>query len=84
MTRFGEISPLLQKFASLWQIFDSLFPIWQNAESTLAIFDIIGEIFIAENGQIMKTTIWSSGHAASLATKVIVWHHRLHKRAATV
>ena len=37
MTRFGEISPLWQKFTSLWQIFDSFFLIWQNAEPTLAI-----------------------------------------------
>ena len=29
VTRFGEISPL-------WQIFDSLFQIWKNAEATLA------------------------------------------------
>ena len=36
LTRFGEISPLRQKFASLWQIFGSLFLIWQN--HTLAIF----------------------------------------------
>ena len=28
MTRFGEISPLLQKFTSILQIFDSLFLIW--------------------------------------------------------
>ena len=32
--RFGEISPLWQKFTSLWQIFDSLLLIWQIAEPT--------------------------------------------------
>ena len=36
VTRFGEILPLWQKFTSIWQIFDSLFLIRQNAENTLA------------------------------------------------
>ena len=36
VTRFGESLPLCQKFTSLWQIFDGLFIIWQNAEPTLA------------------------------------------------
>ena len=36
VTQFGEISPLGQKFPSLWQNFDSLFLIRQNAEPTLA------------------------------------------------
>ena len=36
VTRFGELSPLWQKFTSIWQIFDSLFLIWQNAEHILA------------------------------------------------
>ena len=35
VTRFGEISPFWQKFTSLWQIFDSLFLIWQNAQHNL-------------------------------------------------
>ena len=30
VTRFGEISPLCQKFKSRWQFFYSLFLIWQN------------------------------------------------------
>ena len=34
--RFGQISPICQKFTSLWQIFDSLFLIWQSAEPNLA------------------------------------------------
>ena len=36
VTRLGEISPLWQKIPSLWQIFVSLFPMWQNAKPTLA------------------------------------------------
>ena len=36
VTRFDKNSPLWQKFTSLWQILDSLFLIWQNAEPTLA------------------------------------------------
>ena len=63
VTRFGENSPLLQTFTSLWQIFDNLFLTWQNAESTLAIFDIIGQIFIAENDRIKKK---QSGHLVTL------------------
>ena len=35
VTRFGEIAPLWQNFTSLWQIFDTLFLIWQNVEPTL-------------------------------------------------
>ena len=38
VTRFGEILPLGQMFTCLWQIFDSLFLIWQNAEPTLVKF----------------------------------------------
>ena len=38
VTRFGKYSQLLQKFTSLWQFFDSLFLIWQNAEPTLVKF----------------------------------------------
>ena len=36
VTRFGEILPLWQKFTIFCQICDCLFPIWQNAEPTLA------------------------------------------------
>ena len=36
VTRFGKILPLWQRFTSIWQFFDSLFLIWQNAEPTLA------------------------------------------------
>ena len=35
VTRFGKLSPLWQKYPSLWQFFDGLFIIWQNAEPTL-------------------------------------------------
>ena len=35
-TRIGKISPLWQTITSLWQKFDGLFLIWQNAEPTLA------------------------------------------------
>ena len=35
VTKFGKIWPLWQKFTSLWQIFDGLFVIWQNAEPTV-------------------------------------------------
>ena len=61
VTRFGKISPLWQKNTSLWQIFYFSFLIWQNAESTLQICDIIGLVFIVANGQIFKNklTIWS-------------------------
>ena len=41
-----------KNFQILWQLFDSLFLIWQNAEPTLAnLCDIIGLIFIVANGQ---------------------------------
>ena len=61
VTRFSEISPFLQKFTNIWQIFDSLFLIWQNAEHTLANLWYIGLIFIAANGQILKNKLsfWS-------------------------
>ena len=36
VTIFGEISPIWQNFTNLWRIVDCSFPIWQNAESTLA------------------------------------------------
>ena len=71
VTRFGEISPLWQTFTSIWQNFDSFFLIWQNAESTLAICDIFGLIFIVANGQILKNklAIWSHWLKASFLTK---------------
>ena len=61
MTRFGEILSLWQKFANICQIFDSLRLIWQMMSILLHICDIIGLIFIAANGQILKNnlTIWS-------------------------
>ena len=48
-------------FGNFWQTVDSLFLIWQNADHTLANLDIIGLIFIAANGPILKNnlTIWS-------------------------
>ena len=54
MTRLDKISPL-------WEICDGLFLIWENAEPTRQICDIIGLIFIAANEQILKNnlTIWS-------------------------
>ena len=36
VTRFGEISPLWQKFTSHWKKFDGLVHIWHNTEPTLA------------------------------------------------
>ena len=50
VTRFGEISPLWQKVTSLWQNFDGLFLISQNAEPALAIFSVA-------NGQILKNNL---------------------------
>ena len=50
VNRFGEISPLWQKFTSFGQFFDGLFLIWQ-------ICDIFGLIFIVANGQILKDNI---------------------------
>ena len=77
VTRFGKISPLSQRFTTLWQICDGLFGkmlslLWQ-------ICDIFGLIFIVANGLILKNNlaIWSSVHrrAGELATKCIscVW-----------
>ena len=50
VTRFGEISPLWQRFTSNRQFFDRLPVIWQ-------IFDIIGLICIAANGRILKNNL---------------------------
>ena len=63
--------PLEQKFTNIWQIFDSLFLIWQNAEHTLGICDIIGLIFTAVNGQILKKL---SNHLVTLITRNCVYH----------
>ena len=56
----------LAKVTSLWQIFDGLFLFWQNDETTLAICDIVGQIFITENGQILKKQSGQSGHTGWL------------------
>ena len=66
VTRLGKFSPRGQKFTSLWQIFDGLFLFWQNDETTLAICDIVGQIFITENGQILKKQSGQSGHTGWL------------------
>ena len=50
VTRFGEISPLWQKFTSNRHFFDRLPVIWQ-------ICDIIGLICIAANGRILKNKL---------------------------
>ena len=61
VTRFGEISPLWQKFTSRWQIFDCSFLIWKMLSLLSQICDIIGLVFFVANGQILKNypTIWS-------------------------
>ena len=61
MTRFGEISPLWQKFISVWQIFDIYYLFSKLLSLLWQICYIIGLIFIAANGQILKSnlTIWS-------------------------
>ena len=48
VTRFGEISPLWQKFSRLWQIVDGLFFIWQNVDPILLICYIIGLISLLQ------------------------------------
>ena len=54
MTRYGEILPLGQNFKSLWPFFVGLFCIRQNFDSNWANFNDIGEIFIVDNGPILK------------------------------
>ena len=49
VTRFGEISPLWQKFTSNRQFFDRLPVIWQICD--------IGLICIAANGRILKNNL---------------------------
>ena len=58
---------ICRNFATL-AIFYGLFLTWQNAESTLAICEIIGQIFIAENGQILKK---QSGHLVILSPIIL-------------
>ena len=50
MTRFGEISPL-------WQLFESLFTIWQIIKLILTKIDVIGQIFVAANSTIMQPSV---------------------------
>ena len=53
VTRFGEISPLWQKFTSRWQIF-----LFGKMLSILEeMCEIIGLIFIVANGQILKNNL---------------------------
>ena len=35
VTRYGKISPLWQKYTSIWLILDNLFLIWQNHQNQL-------------------------------------------------
>ena len=67
MTRFGEILPLWQNFASLWQIIDGLFLICKILILFWRICFIIGIIFIVTSGQILKNnlTMWSHGFSCS-------------------
>ena len=62
VTRLGEISPFWQNFKSLRQIFEGLFLIWQNVESTWQNFCIIGLIFIVVVGQILKNNLTNWSH----------------------
>ena len=60
VTRFGEISKLLQKFTSLCQILTVYFLFVKMISLLWQICDIIGLYFIVANGQILKNnlTIW--------------------------
>ena len=62
VTRFGEISPLLQHFKSLWAILKLLFGIRQIFEPDLANLYAIRKIYIVTKGQILKIIIEGSGH----------------------
>ena len=62
VTRFGEVSPIQQKCASLWQIFNSLYFLYGKMMGLLwQMWNIIGLVFIVVNGQISKNylDIWS-------------------------
>ena len=61
VTRFCEISPLMQKFTSLWQILTVYFVFYKILRLLWHICDIIRLIFNAANGQTLKNdlAIWS-------------------------
>ena len=61
MTRFGEISPLWQKFTSLWQIFDSSFHSRQNIELTGKFVTLLGKFSLLLMAKYSKI-IQPSGH----------------------
>ena len=63
MTRFGEIAPLWQIFKNLCKYIDALFGFGERFQLTLARFVCYGQIFIAENDQILKTQL---GHLVTL------------------
>ena len=52
VTRFDEISSLLQNFTSLWQISGGLFIIWQIVEPTFGEFVTLLDYFLS--GQMAK------------------------------
>ena len=61
VTRFGEISPLWQKFKTFWLSLEGLFSIWQNFKPTLANISSKWQAFIVVNHQKLKNnlSIWS-------------------------
>ena len=62
VTRFGEISPLLQKLISLVQYLEVLFVIKSNFEPVLANFKCYWAHFNSCKGPNIKITIKPSGH----------------------
>ena len=57
MTRFGEIAPLWHNFKNLGQNFECEFCIWQKCILLWQKCYVIGQIFIAVNGQIFCNKI---------------------------
>ena len=72
VTRFGEISPLCQKFQSLWAIFWMSYLVFGKLLSRLWHFYATGQIFIVVNGQRLHSNkaIWS--HCPALNTKTLL------------
>ena len=68
VTRFGEIPPLWQIFKNLWQYIYGLFGFGKVSNLLWHNLCAIGQIFITENGQILKTQF---GHLVTLVPTYI-------------
>ena len=77
VTRFGEISPLWQHFKSLWRLFEGLFSLGQNFETSWEKIFVIEIIFMVVNGWKLTNNVAIRTHCSSSSMHACVRVHSM-------